>query len=231
MHPEASRCSCPPKPSSRPDWSNLNLCWEKGTSWPSLSLPNSLVLLSFPYVRIHREWPEENFQLWVCASPLLLASLVSAAGWQIDPTYKEITAEKGKEFYLINISAFSDVTLKWFTGARIRLNGKSKAEYKRAFSTLQRIIFDDHPHFSWDSVEAILVDFERAQMSGIAEAWGNNAKQKIKGCKVHFSRSLKKIRDRVCESSLEKELFWLLGSKIRRVRTRQEFRDLSGLAR
>jgi len=133
----------------------------------SKSVQDAFVLLGFPYLRTIREIPADSFRMWICSSPLLFDHLAAAKEWQIDPTYNEAQGEGGKPFYLINVSAFSSTSLRWITGCRIRLNSKSSLAYTRAFCSFARLMKKDHPGFSFAVLEAILVDFESAQITGL----------------------------------------------------------------
>jgi len=96
--------------------------------------PNAVVLLVLPHLRINRSISNFGFRLWICACPILLSELVDRSEWQVDPTYNEMVAEMENN-YLINVSAFSPVTLRWFTGIRMKINAKSTIAYTRALSS------------------------------------------------------------------------------------------------
>lgn len=82
-------------------------------------------------------------------------------------------------------------------------------------------------------MDVILVDFDDAEAKGLKEAVGvEQAERVLRGCQVHWTRSLKRVAKLVTESSEEEKLFLHLGRKIPNVTDKEKvkklFRILSG---
>jgi len=179
-------------------------------------------ILTFPYLRsITRH--QDGLVMWTCAIPLLVGELAKATEWQIDATYSEMTKEGGRSFYLLNINSFSPTALRWLTPVRIRFNAKTELAYIEAFKALRDVLREDCPEFSVSSLECVLFDFEVGMSKAFTRVFGEETEAKIKGCQVHWKRSAKAQRDKVCEGEEEKKLWWLLMEKVLIVRTREDF--------
>ena len=69
--------------------------------------------------------------------------------------------------------------------------------FKKTFQKCEK----DHPEFRpGGSFMGIVTDLSDAEISGLGEAIGKEAKKLLRGCKIHWARSYQRVRDRVASS-------------------------------
>lgn len=149
-------------------------------------------------------------------SPLMTKLLSEADFAQADVTYKASI-----EFeYLFNMVVFNYTTLRCKllnltlgnndiqcalslnTGhvvARVRLDCLTAEAYMHCFKSIFTTTSKDHSSFAvGSSLIGLVVDWSDTQMKGLEMAVGTEtAAQIAKGCRVHFTRSVKRVSDRV----------------------------------
>ncbi len=83
--------------------------------------------------------------------------------------------------------------------ARVRLNQLTDEAYQHCFQAIFDSVKQDHPGFRvGGSLQGIVLDWSDQQMKGLVEAVGMETAAKVaKGCRVHFSRSVKRVSERV----------------------------------
>ena len=88
--------------------------------------------------------------------------------------------------------------------------------YARAFKEVFSCVTKKYPEFkNGKSLEVILVDFDDAQAKGLKEVLGEeNSERVLRGCHVHWTRSLQRVCKLVTKTREERNLFLHLGNQI-----------------
>ena len=89
-----------------------------------------------------------------------------------------------------------------FTGhvvARVRMNRISTEAYQQAFQAVFSTVRDDKPSFKvGKTLIAIVLDWSDQQLKGLEAVIGEETTAKVvKGCQVHFTRSVKRVSERI----------------------------------
>ncbi|KAL9973736.1 hypothetical protein ACROYT_G020230 [Oculina patagonica] len=81
--------------------------------------------------------------------------------------------------------------------------------YQAAFSGIFKAVGKYYPQFNpKDCLQAVIVDYSDAQVQGLIQTVGQNkAFSVLKGCQVHWMRSVLRVTSRVCQSEDEQFLF------------------------
>eukprot|EP00112_Aurelia_sp_Birch-Aquarium-sp1_P014358 Seg3094.1 transcript_id=Seg3094.1/GoldUCD/mRNA.D3Y31 product="ATP-dependent DNA helicase RecQ" protein_id=Seg3094.1/GoldUCD/D3Y31 len=143
----------------------------------------------------------------------LMAKVITSADFIV----ANVTFPNVKEFpYLLNVVAFNYLTMEYMVCARVNMDRVSAKVYQMAFMEIFSCLNRYYPEFeekSW--APAIAVDYSEAQIKGITNAVGKEkAFAILKGCKVHWMRSVLRIGSRVCKSEDELEVFKVIGKEI-----------------
>ena len=135
----------------------------------------------------------------------------------------DITFNETREYpYLFNMVAFNYVTMDWVVVSRIRMDKQDAAAHALAYSKTFTKCKSVHNDFEpGTSLLGIVVDWSDAEIKGLGIAVGKElAITLLKGCKVHWTRSWQRIRDRVVTSNdkvREKNLFSAIASNIPKI--------------
>ena len=83
--------------------------------------------------------------------------------------------------------------------ARVRMNQVAAAAYRYCFQSIFDTVKSDYPSVCvGKSLQGIIVDWSDQQMAGLEGAVGVEKATKVaKGCRVHFTRSVKRVSERV----------------------------------
>lgn len=128
-------------------------------------------------------------------SPLMCKVLSTAEFLQTDITYNE-----NSEYpYLFNAVVFNETTLEWMVVARVWLVNQSEQGYRLAFKKVFEHCKANYPDFSLrETLLAAIIDWSDAEINGLKAAIGDKpAISLLRGCKVHWIRSCKRLADRV----------------------------------
>lgn len=155
---------------------------------------------------------EDGVKYILTMSPLMCDILCSADFLEADVTYNENTEYK----YLFNLAAFNSVTMEWMVVARTRMTSESAEAYKLAFEKIFSLCKSRHHDFAvHETIKGIVIDWSAAEMKGLKLAIGDeHANKLLKGCRVHWIRSCQRVCDRICKSSIEKNVFKTLSTAI-----------------
>lgn len=121
--------------------------------------------------------------------------------------------------YLFNMVAFNYVTVDWVVVSRVRMNKQGATAYALAYSkTFEKCKLARNSFELGKTLLGIVVDWSDAEIKGLGIAVGKEVATTLsKGCKVHWTRSWQRVRDRVATSKdkvWEKELFSSIASRI-----------------
>lgn len=85
------------------------------------------------------------------------------------------------------------------TVARVRMNRLNTIAYTEAFEAVFCTVENSHPGFKvGKTLQGIVVDWSEQQLNGLEAVLGKETAEKvIKGCQVHFTRSVKRVSERV----------------------------------
>ena len=132
----------------------------------------------------------------------------------------DITYNKTREYpYLFNMVAFSYITMDWVVVNRVRMNKQDASAYSLAYSkTFNRCKSSNSTFKLGTSLLGVVVDWSDAEIKGLGNAVGKElAITLLKGCKVHWTRSWQRVRDRIATAKdrvREKGLFSSIASRI-----------------
>ena len=84
-------------------------------------------------------------------------------------------------------------------GVRVQMNKLTKEVYRHAFQDILTTAKSDCPDFTvGETLKAIIMDWSDQQLQGLEEAVGRDtAAAVIKGCQVHYTRSVKRVSKRI----------------------------------
>ena len=130
----------------------------------------------------------------------------------IDVTYT------GNDFfpYLLNIVTFNEQTCVYNAVARVLCSKLDSESYGNSLKKIFDKVSCDHPGFAnGNKLRSILVDFSDAQYKGLQDCLGDDLVKKIiRGCSVHWQRSVNRVTKLVCQSEEEQRVFKSLAKKI-----------------
>jgi hypothetical protein len=117
--------------------------------------------------------------------------------------------------YLLNVVVYDSEILQYVTVARVLMSNLHRGSYKRAFGALFDEVQKKHPDYCPVNL-IVIADFSESQKQGLESAVEersiNNANDniqqtliRIRGCRVHFWRSVNKISQKICGA--EDEVF------------------------
>ena len=158
---------------------------------------------------------ESGIKFVFCMNPHMCSLLAKSEFVEADITFNET-----REYpYLFNMVAFNYVTMDWVVVSRIRMNKQDAAAhglaYSKTFTKCKAVHSDFEPG---ESLRGIIVDWSDAEIKGLGIAVGKErAITLLKGCKVHWTRSWQRVRDRIVTSNdkvCEKNLFSVIASNI-----------------
>ena len=113
-------------------------------------------------------------------------------------------------------------------------NRQDYLAYATAFKGMFSHVTSQFPGFkNGEKLDVILVDFDDAEAKGLKESMGNEqAERVLRGCHVHWTRSLQRVAKLVTNTKEEERLFLHLGRQIPQVADKEKvkklFRILSG---
>ena len=157
---------------------------------------------------------EENINYIFCMNPLMSSLLANSEFVEADITYNETRQYR----YLFNIVAFNYTTMDWVVVSRVRMDKQDTNVYALAYSKTFLKCKSEGNFELGKSLLGIVVDWSDAEIKGLGKAVGRElATTLLKGCKVHWTRSWQRVRDRISRSEnkeREKALFSMIASAI-----------------
>ena len=145
-------------------------------------------------------------------APFQSALLSTAEDLFMDVTYT------GNDFfpYLLNVVSFNDETCVYNAVARVLCSRQDSETYAKSITTIFQKVTVDHARFAnGKNLRSILVDFDDGQYKGLQQCLGEDLSLKvIRGCTVHWQRSVNRVCKLVCRNDTEVRIFKALASKI-----------------
>lgn len=135
---------------------------------------------------------------------------------QTDFIEMDVTFENSQDYqYLLNVTCFSYVTMKWTVVSRVRMNKMTDQAYGAALKAIIERCKRDSNCTLESTLKGIIVDWQTSQINGIKEAFGaERAEELLRGCRVHFMRAAHRMSEKVCSSAEERNVFNKLASAI-----------------
>ena len=145
-------------------------------------------------------------------APFQSTLLSTAEDLFMDVTYT------GNDFfpYLLNVVSFNDETCVYNAVARVLCSRQDSETYAKSITTIFQKVTVDHARFAnGKNLRSILVDFDDGQYKGLQQCLGEDLSLKvIRGCTVHWQRSVNRVCKLVCRNDTEVRIFKALASKI-----------------
>ncbi len=149
--------------------------------------------------------------------------------------FTDITFTGNRSFpYLLNIVTLCEQTLQYVPVARVLCNKQDGKAYGTAFGKIFETVTATNPEFKCGGrLELILVDFDDSEANGLKQVIGEEkASQILRGCIVHWNRSLNRVAKLVTKTKEEKQVFLKLGKQIPETSRKEDvlkmFQVLSG---
>ena len=126
--------------------------------------------------------------------------------------------------YLLNVVTFNEQTCVYNAVARVLCSRQDGETYAKSITTIFNKVTLDQAYFANGAkLRSILVDFDDAQYKGLKECLGEElAKKVIRGCSVHWQRSVNRVCKLVCQSDDETRIFKNLARKIEEERDKEK---------
>jgi hypothetical protein len=122
----------------------------------------------------------------------------------------DITYTGNNEFpYLLNLVVFNKDTLQYQAVAWVLCDKQDGESYATSFYEIFKYVIKNHPNFkNGKALKQIMVDFDDAEYNGFVEVLGKDiAEAVIRGCSVHWIRSVDRVADLVCKLQEESKMF------------------------
>ena len=159
---------------------------------------------------------EDGIRFIFTMTPLMAKIAAASEFIQTDVTYDE-----SRDYpYLFNAVAFDEITMEYTIIARVRLSQQTAEAYALSFKKVIAKCKAACPEFEiGTTLLGIMIDWSDAEIKGLHMAVGKKqAEELLKGCKVHWLRSCKRVADRISSSpnkQLEKRVFLDICGKIK----------------
>lgn len=146
-------------------------------------------------------------------APFQASLLSKALDIFVDITYT------GNDFfpYLLNMVTFNEQTCVYNAVARVLCSRQDGESYASSIRTIFGKVTKEHSKFrNGQHLRSILVDFDDAQYNGFRDCLVEELTKKVlRGCSVHWMRSVNRVCKLVCKGEKEEEIFKILASKIK----------------
>ena len=131
--------------------------------------------------------------------------------------FTDITYTGNEDFpYMLNMVVFNPTTMHYQAVARVLCDKQDGESYATSFQEVFNKVTKYYPNFrKGQSLKQILVDFDDAEYNGLVKVLGKDFAEKvIRGCSVHWMRSVNRVAKIVCTSSEEESVLKYLGKII-----------------
>ena len=149
--------------------------------------------------------------------------------------FVDITYTENEHFpYLLNFVAFNPNTMNYQAVGRVLCDRQDGVSYSASFDEVFGKVTHLYPAFrKGKSLKQILVDFDDAEYNGFVDVLGKDVAEKVvRGCSVHWMRSVNRVAKMVCSTKDEEVIFKSLGKTVESVQGKEQvleiFQILSG---
>ena len=146
-------------------------------------------------------------------APFQASLLSKALDLFVDITYT------GNDFfpYLLNMVTLNEHTCVYNAVARVLCSRQDGESYASSIRTIFGKVTKEHSKFrNGANLRSILVDFDDAKYKGFEECLGEELTKKVlRGCSVHWMRSVNRVCKLICKGENEDEIFKALASSIK----------------
>ena len=146
-----------------------------------------------------------------------MAPFQSALLSSAEDLFMDVTYTGNESFpYLLNVVTLNEQTCVYNAVSRVLCSRQDSESYANSITNIFEKVTKDHAHFSnGRNLRSILVDFDDAQYKGLQQCLGEElAKKVIRGCSVHWQRSVNRVCKLACQSEDEIRVFKALAKKI-----------------
>jgi hypothetical protein len=153
-------------------------------------------------------------------APFQQEQLSQATHMFVDVTYTGNTMFP----YLLNMVTFNERILHYNAVARVLCNKQDGESYATSIKTVFDFVSKKYTKFeNGKNLKEILVDFDDAQANGFRKAMGEEVANKVlRGCKVHWLRSVQRVSKMVTKNQEEAALFERIAKKATTVREKKD---------
>ena len=133
---------------------------------------------------------------------------------EAEELFTDITYTGNDDFpYLLNMVTLNVTTMHYQAVARVPCDKQDGESYATSFQEVFNKVTECYPYFrKGKSLKQILVDFDDAEYNGLVKVLEKDFAEKvIRGCSVHWMRSVNRVAKIVCRSSDEESVFKHLG--------------------
>jgi hypothetical protein len=143
--------------------------------------------------------------------------------------FLDVTYTSNADFpYLLNLVTFNNATLVYNAVGRVLMDRVDGAAYATAIKEIFESVGILYPRFdNGKKLKQIMVDFDDAEYNGLKQVIGEKLAEKIiRGCSVHWLRSLNRVCSLVTTSTEEEIVFKAIGKKIEEVEGKEDVLQL-----
>ena len=136
---------------------------------------------------------------------------------EAEELFSDITFTGNDDFpYLLNLVVFNKETLCYQAVSRVLCDKQDGESYGLSFHEVFKQVTKINPNFdNGKSLRQIVVDFDDAEYNGFTRVLGKCITEKLlRGCSVHWMRSVNKVAKIVCQSRDEETIFKTLARKV-----------------
>ncbi|XP_068726506.1 uncharacterized protein [Montipora capricornis] len=136
---------------------------------------------------------------------------------EAEELFSDITFTGNDDFpYLLNLVSFNTETLCYQAVSRVLCDKQDGESYGLSFNEVFKQATKVNANFNHgQSLRQIVVDFDDAEYNGFTRVLGKDITEKLlRGCSVHWKRSVNKVAKLVCLSRDEETIFKTLAGKV-----------------
>lgn len=142
---------------------------------------------------------------------------------EAEELFTDITYTGNEDFpYMLNMVVFNSTNMHYQAVARVLCDKQNGESYATSFQEVFDQVTRCYPNFKkGHSLTQILVDFDDAEYNGLVKVVGKDFAEKvIRGCSVHWMKSVNRVAKIVCTSDDEESVFKYLGKIVQEVAER-----------
>ena len=136
---------------------------------------------------------------------------------EAEELFSDITFTGNDDFpYLLNLVVFNKETLCYQAVSRVLCDKQDGESYGLSFHEVFKQATKINPNFdNGKTLRQIVVDFDDAEYNGFTQVLGKDITEKLlRGCSVHWMRSVNKVAKLVCQSRDEETIFKTLARRV-----------------